>query len=169
MQKLHSWSEYLDSDSNTVRSAVDFLFPLGKWARGFFYLVVTGSKAVPAQKWYICKSMSVLICPAIPGCEVIIMLYIYIYIYIMVCLLLEVLQDLDENRKWKKEFIHLFFGQLCKIFQKAWWSVPVHSSTAHRLKYHHHGITSAKTVLWKSISPLFCLRREIDLLGRKPW
>lgn len=30
MQKLRSWSEYLDGDSNATRSAVDFLLPQGK-------------------------------------------------------------------------------------------------------------------------------------------
>ena len=30
MQKLPSWSEYLGDNSNAVRSAVDFLLPLGK-------------------------------------------------------------------------------------------------------------------------------------------
>lgn len=50
MQKLPGWSGYLDSDSNAMRSAVDFPLPQGKQANLFFYMVITGSEAIPTQK-----------------------------------------------------------------------------------------------------------------------
>lgn len=50
MQKLLGWSGYLDNDSNAMRSAVDFPLPQGKQANLFFYMVITGSEAIPTQK-----------------------------------------------------------------------------------------------------------------------
>lgn len=91
MQKLPGWSGYLDSDSNVMRSAVDFPLAQGKQANLFCYMVITGSEAIPTQKNLLHRlkkkktnPLSLLICPAAQGiaCEIIIMLCsLFIYLF----------------------------------------------------------------------------------------
>lgn len=53
MHKLPNWSAYLDGDSDAGDQQWTFSFLWGSkpsWFGFFSYLVITGSKAVPAQK-----------------------------------------------------------------------------------------------------------------------